>query len=476
MAEATTVSSARPVRFPAWFLVSACVAVSAGGLVLLGEPLAAALVVVIPLIPYVFYGTLRGIAGDREFGSVIAAVVVFVLCANFRYREYGEKSVDFQVALKLLALMVALGLSLLAIRAIVRHLYFYGLAYWLAFYVWLVISATYAIAPAHAGIATLSLLTSFLYLCYLCVKFGPFRMIEVLVWAGLLMCVGSLVVYVAVPSFGRMRDWVGTEQVLTNRLQGIFGASNGAGSAAGTLLFLTAVYYVGHPRASRFLGYATLATSLLCLILSNNRMAIICLAVSGTVYWLISGHFGRKLLFLLSAGMLLVLPVLLFPDQIFSMLSRTGSAEEITSGTGRSRIWAVVLELIPQAWLIGRGYASAQHILPIHPDLFEAAAHCHNLYLELLFSSGIIGLILFVWCILTSIVLTIRVGGARELALFFFFLPYGLTEPIIGGTTYLGLINWQAAIVLLFYRANEFELANARVVPPAVGKARDVPV
>ena len=471
MAEATIIRHAARGRLPPWLFIVVGIAAAGAALVAAGEPLAAAIIVAAPLAPFIAYGAWRGLLGDRHFAAIISVVIIFVLCSNFRYRDYGEKSIDFQIALKLVALMAALALSALSFRAIVRHLYLYGLAYWLAFYGFLVFSSTYAMAPAHAAVSTMSLIASFLFLCYLCVRFGPDHLVDVLVWSGLLMCTTSLVVYLAAPGFGRMWDWVGDDLVLTSRLQGIFGASNGAGSAAATLFFLTAAYYVRRPDASRIIGYATLATSLLCLVLSNNRMAIASLVASGLVYYLVSGHFGRKLVLVLSVAVLAAVPLLLFPEEIFSMLSRTGSAEEITSGTGRTRIWAVVLELVPQAWLFGRGYASAQHILPIHPDLFQAAAHAHNLYLEVLFCSGVIGLALLVWCILTSLVLAVRVGAARELALFFFFLPYGLTEPIIGGTTYLALIIWQASVILLFHRARQVDLERTRAASAQQGLA-----
>ena len=462
MIEANAFPSIGRVALPTWLYLVVGISLAALALVTLDELAAAAIVVAAPLLPLVLRAILRSLTGDRRYAAILAVAIIFVLCSNFRYREYAEKSIDFQIALKLAGILVALALSTFAFRAIARHLYLNGFTYWLAFFGFLVFSSSYAMAPAHAAVSTLSILASFLFLCYLCVKFGAQRMVEVLVWAGLLICAVSLAVYVAVPSFGRMWDWTGDEIALTSRLQGIFGHSNAAGSGSAMLFFLTAAFYVERPHASRIVGYSTLAASLLCLILSINRMALASLMASCLVYFLVSGHFGRRLLLILSLGTLAIVPLLLFPDEIFSVLSRSGSAEEITSGSGRTRIWSVVLELVPQAWLLGHGYASAQHVLPIHPDLFRAAAHAHNLCLEVLFCSGVIGLSLLVWCILTSIVLAVRVGAARELALFSFVLPYGLTEPIIGGTTYLALIIWQASIVLLFYRARQVELERSR--------------
>ncbi len=465
VADITANSSGSGFRLPLWLPIVLGVLFLAALLVAAEEPLAAAIVVVAPVLPFLYFALARGVTGDFNFGAVLATAVIFVLSANFRYREITEKSIDFQVALKLLAMGAALGFSLIYFKLIVRHLYLYGLAYWLAFYGVLLLSATYALAPLHAAVSTISLIGSFLFLCYLCVKFGPERMIEILVWSGLIMCIGSLVVYVAVPEFGRMRDWVGTESALTIRLQGLFGASNGAGCGAAALLFLTLYFYIWQPGASRAIAVAAVVTAGLCLVLSINRMAMGAFLVSSIVYFLVTGSFGRKLVGLFALGVLAAVPVLLFPEEVFGALSRTGNAEEITSGTGRNRIWAVVLELVPKSWLFGYGYASAQHILPIHPDLFQAAAHAHNLYLEMLFGSGVVGLLILVWCILTTLVLAVRVGGAREMALFFFFLPYGLTEPVIGGTTYLAMIIWQASVVLLFHRAKQVELGATATEP-----------
>jgi O-antigen ligase len=426
-----------------------------------GEPLAGGILIATPLLPFLYYALIRGIAGDYNFGPLLATAIIFVLSANFRYREITEKSIDFQVALKILAICGSLGFSVLFFRQIVKHLYLYGLAYWLGFYGVLLFSATYAMTPLHAGVSTVSLIGSFLFLCYLCVKYGPDRMVEILVWTGLVMCVASIAVYFAVPEFGRMKNWYGNDLVLTSRLQGLFGASNGAGCGAATLLFLTIFFYMGQPGASRLVGWMTIIAASVCLIMSINRMAMGAFLVSSLVYFLVTGNFGRKLLLLISLGVLVVVPVLLFPEAVFELVSRSGDAEEVTSGTGRTRIWAVVLDLIPKSWLIGYGYASAQYILPTHPDLFEAAAHSHNLYLEMLFCSGVVGFFMLLWCLLTTIILAIRVGGARELGLFVFFIPYGLTEPVIGGVTYLAMIMWQASVVLLFYRAKRQELAAA---------------
>ncbi|MGE0697545.1 MAG: O-antigen ligase family protein [Hyphomicrobiaceae bacterium] len=435
------------------------------------EPMAAAGMLAVPLLPFVFYAIFRGLAGERNFAALLSVVILFILSANFRYREYADKSVDLQVAVKIVALAAAGGIGMIALRRIFKQLYLHGLIYWMAFHVVMIVSSTYSLGPLHAAVATMSLLASFLFLCHLCVRYGPDRLVEILVWTGLLMCVGSLISYFAVPSFGRMKDWYGTELVVTSRLQGLFGASNGAGASGATMAFLIWAFYLRQRGASRLVGWSALAVALLCCIMSNNRMALVSIFGSIAVWYLVSGNFGRKLLFLVALGILAGVTLFTFSDEIFSLVSRTGDAEEITSATGRTRIWSVVSELVWHSPIIGQGYASAQHILSIHPDLFVAAAHCHNWYLEMFFSTGLVGLLLLFWCILTTIVLAARVGAARELALFCFFLSYGLTEPVIGGLTNLAFMMMQASLVLLFHRAKQREQSNRRfrVAPVAIG-------
>lgn len=466
MTDSSIVAPTQRARLPLWMVLFAVAIVAGSALFAAGEPLAGALVIVTPLLPFVYYALFRAISGDQHFGPLLATAIFFILCSNFRYRDVVEKTIDWQVALQLLAICGTLGVSALFFRQIIRRFNLHVFACWLSLYVVLLCSSFYALSPLYAGVSTISLIGSFLYLCYLCIQYGRDRMVEILVWAGLLMCAGSIAAYFAIPEFGRMKNWFGDDLLLTSRMQGLFGSSNGTGIAAATLLLLTILFYMRQPGASRFIGWATIVTAFVCLLLSINRMAVGAFLLSLLVYFLVTGRFGQRLLLLLSLAVLAVVPVLLFPDAVFELVSRTGNAEEISSGTGRTRIWAVVLELIPRSWLIGYGYASAQSILPFRPDLFDAAVHTHNLYLEVLFSSGVIGLVVLMWCILATIILAVRVGGARELSFFVFFLPYGLTEPVIGGVTDFGIIMWQASVVLLFYRAKLLEFAAARVASP----------
>jgi O-antigen ligase len=158
---------------------------------------------------------------------------------------------------------------------------------------------------------------------------------------------------------------------------------------------------------------------------------------------------ARRSLVLLTLTLFSVAFVFLFANHLLAMISRSGSWDEVMSATGRTRIWPVVIELWSQTPFMGRGFGAALYILPTHPDLFRAAAHAHNLYLEQLFSGGLIGLGLFACSMVVTIAAAWRVNATREFSLLVFFLVYGLTEPVISGPVSFPLIMMFLAVVLI---------------------------
>jgi O-antigen ligase len=160
-----------------------------------------------------------------------------------------------------------------------------------------------------------------------------------------------------------------------------------------------------------------------------------------------------------------------FSDAIFSALSRSGDAREITSGTGRAEIWNVVLEYSAQSPILGYGFSSANSILPYDPRLFSVAAHAHNMYLEILFSGGAIGLIIFLSMIFFTIKTAIRNRQFKLLSVFAFFLIRGITEA----TPFSGVAGYNTfllcVIIAGIYRPN-FEVELARRVKRTVQNSK----
>jgi exopolysaccharide production protein ExoQ len=432
-----------------WLVALIASFVLINSIVAIADPLALSVTLALPAIPFVIFAIMRGMAGDRIYGALLAVLIIFILAANFRNRAYSDKDIDFQVALKLCAIAALFVPSILFIRKIFDGIHSYGMLSWVSYFIFTIITCSYTIEPLPALVSTVSLLGAFLFVCYLGIQFGRRAAIGILVTTSALLSVGSLAVYFAIPSLGRMDDWVGGDFVETWRLQGLFGSSNSAGMSAASGLFLIIAFYAREPGHSRVLVAIATLSALTCLVLSNNRMAMFALAVSSATLFALNRSVARRSLLLSVIALFGVGFVFLFANQLLELISRSGSLDEVMSATGRTRIWPVVIELWSQTPFLGRGFGAALYILPTHPDLFRAAAHAHNLYLEQLFSGGIIGLGLFACGIVMTIAVAWRTKAAHEFSFMVFFLVYGLTEPVISGPVSFPLIMLFLVIVLI---------------------------
>jgi len=421
------------------------------------------------LIPLLMFATFKGLSGDRTYGTALSVILLYVIGVNFRFREYTDKGIDLQVGLKLAAVAGFAILSLISWQAFLKRDKPACFIIWFLFFTYMCFTALYAENPLLSIIYSTSLLVGYVFLSHLCFYYGQEWTIKIALVACFCLCLSSIVVYFVIPSFGRMSDWIGNSFTVTNRLQGVFGSSNGAGSSAAVGLLLTITSYNRGQKLSFFYRAVFVISMALCVLLSNNRMAIFGLIVAGSVLFLTAGNFARRLLFLCALALVGSAVLGLFAEAIFTGLSRSGSAEEIASGTGRTRIWEVVLELWRDRPLFGLGYASAQQILPIHPKLFLAAAHTHNLYLEVLFSGGILGIALFGSALITTIQFSISHKAYRELSLLSFFLVYGFTEPVIGGFISFPTLCLLLAITLV---ASRPRFASSATSPIALSGVR----
>jgi O-antigen ligase len=82
---------------------------------------------------------------------------------------------------------------------------------------------------------------------------------------------------------------------------------------------------------------------------------------------------------------------------VLSKVSKTGDAEEITSGTGRSEIWTKAISLIKNRPIIGHGFSAAPTLMIDHSQA------THNSVLHATLTAGIVGgvmmLGLMLWCV-----------------------------------------------------------------------------
>ncbi|MDF8335011.1 O-antigen ligase family protein [Novosphingobium cyanobacteriorum] len=383
--------------------------------------------------------------------------MIFAATTIFRIRDYTDKSIDFQVMFKMMCVGLSLVVPLVALVSRRMSLADPILGAWLLTLLSLVMSATQADNPVLSLMNSVPMLGCFLFCVWMTQRLGEDVVVNLLILLVGGIAVISLVVYFAYPELGRMHAWLGSEFGENNRIQGIAGTPNGLGSMTSMALILTILYFrrlKGRMRSLVLLAAIPIAA---CLVMSNSRMSMASLLVCLTIYIMRRGNraanIGMVALVVAFVGALL----LAAPDLILSSLARSGQASEITSGTGRSEIWTVVIEHIAARPVAGYGYAMSTTILPQDPRLFSVAAHCHNMYLEVFFSGGIITFALLLVALAATLYAGLRASCFEPMVVMLFYLLRGITEPapfdnlpsFAGYTFYL-------AIAIIVLRSRQF--------------------
>ena len=148
-------------------------------------------------------------------------------------------------------------------------------------------------------------------------------------------------------------------------------------------------------RRERFLALFSVAAIVLCTVFTWSRGAWIGLIVSAIIYLLINTRAVIKAF----AGLCLALPVLsiVVPSSVIKRFMSIGDLAD-SSTYYRVLTWRGSLRAISESILGGYGYglSSFEAVYPAYAIAgIEAAEHTHSLYLQLLFGTGLVGLVLF---------------------------------------------------------------------------------
>jgi O-antigen ligase len=183
--------------------------------------------------------------------------------------------------------------------------------------------------------------------------------------------------------------------------RGVFPHKNelGATAANSTIAFL----FFGC-LGSSLLGFRFIcvAASLACLIFAGSAGALVSLVVVLSIYfaifltWRWPAAFSWLLVFIVAAA--LAGAFLATDVDTFSLIGRD------TTLTGRKPIWDVVLAMIADSPLLGHGYYAGTSAFagPRLKEIFGPAVwDAHNGYLTILLETGIVGLCLYLYAILS---------------------------------------------------------------------------
>jgi exopolysaccharide production protein ExoQ len=303
--------------------------------------------------------------------------------------------------------------------------------YMLIFFGWMLVSSLYSPEPAKAIFMVSTLLSVFLvYLAFAEERGLPVlfdRLIQIqTVFLGL-----SIVLYFAVPSVSHMLAWDGS---INNRMTGLGGHPNQTGVLAS--LIIVALYArCDSGNLSRTFKAVAIMVALVSLVLTQSRTSLIAAGVGCMAYFLLRNRWHAALIPVLICMAVAAVLVINLDSQILAVFARSGDADELLTGTGRSFIWELSWGLIKRAPILGYGFNSTYSIFMEEAYLLAGDVgiyifpHSHNLVLQLLLYGGVIALALFVLPILSIVAAAIKARDPRIAALLACYLSFTMTEP-----------------------------------------------
>jgi len=213
-----------------------------------------------------------------------------------------------------------------------------------------------------------------------------------IVAAGLMtFIVGSWIAYLVFPEIGIFKEQITQTEVL-ERMGGL-GHPNELGlySAFTTVLF--AVLGYGR-RLSYLIVVPAMLLSLVTLVVCFSRTSMGITLVGLLVVYRKELFTQQTVIATLLLAILAIPPIFVVAGNggfdwlvgdALEKLSKSGTADELTTATGRTDIWAYAIQRIGEQPLHGYGYMTARFVME------KYSYHCHNIVLNMCLNTGVIG-------------------------------------------------------------------------------------
>lgn len=382
-------------------------------------------------------------------------LAAFMVPAIFRGREFGSTAVDFQIFFKLAVFGGAFAYAIYYYREWIGRLGKIDGIFCAGLLGWILVTCLYAPSPVYSLAAAFTCIALIAFLYLVAARLDIATVIRTIIYACTLIAAISLVVYFVNPSFGRGGEWIDGVQQPGNRITGITGTANIMGNVSAFCCLLIIIYrmYLGRLPA---IFYGFLALNFLVQIMSGSRSSLLAMFIAIGIAVLYRATPTK--LALLFSGICAVSLFLVSVDveALLAALSRSGDAQEILTGTGRTEIWAQVIDMIKVHPIIGWGYGSSGYLMMQFPRY--PSPHAHSMVLQFLATIGFIGLFFALAALATKIYYAIKADDQFKIALLGFLLIHGLTES----SALAGVVTIPTLVFGLI-----MALPYIRTIPPA---------
>lgn len=405
--------------------------------------------------------------GGTKAITALLVVIVIVSDLSLRRRDLSDTSLDPQNVVKLAIWGLGLLVAVINWKDLKRALREPPVLCFALFALWAMVTAAYSPIRTYTFGAAFALLAVILFGAVARQRCDDSTLLKGVVGGlGALLWL-SLALYILAPD----RAMAPMEGGTILRLAAPFGTPNSLGRASALVLLLLMVAYM-----SQVVNYRSVVfyfgglPAVLCLVLSQSRTAMAALALSMAVI-LVMRYPVRVLVAGIAVAAAMLLYVLLDLDTIAiaEQISRTGRAQEVFTLTGRTRIWSFYFEQIGEAPFFGYGYASTKYLMPLLYRNYWGwtTTHAHNMWIQVLFTTGLVGLALLTAVLIAQLRSWLRTKDPLTLVMLVFVCVIGLAEAghLAAAAPSLLTVVWAVWIVGQSKPAQQSRgLANGRAV------------
>jgi O-antigen ligase len=381
----------------------------------------------------------------------------FVAESIFRQRSFTDKSIDFQIIVKMGLWAATFIFSMYFIRLWAKSLFRVDKCSEVLMLVVVLVSCLYAPNIPYALAAAFSMIAIFSLFFLSSAILSNREILRNIILGSSLVSFLSLIVYYAIPDFSHMKVYSGGEIIVGSRMSGIAGSPNSAGYIAAFCLLALYYYHRYFPQKVPAYYWPLVGINSAALFLSNSRTSLAALILAITLAGFVRLSPTKLATVFLGVCSGIVFLSIVDINEIFAMLARSGNASEITSATNRTIIWSTVLDLAAERPLLGYGYGSGTFVLPAKSDVIGfPVTQAHNAFLQVLLVSGIVGLFFFTTMLLIKLYYALKQKDQLNIAFLCFLMVGGLTEAVaFGGTVAISTFALATVLSLKFNEKNE---------------------
>lgn len=247
---------------------------------------------------------------------------------------------------------------------------------------------------------SIALLGTTLFGMYLATRYSIKEQLHLLAWTLGLATVSSFMFCLAFPNYGIMHGFD------AGSWQGVYIQKNvfGLMMVLSTLVFLLRAM---NTLKNRNILFAGVALSVILIILSNSKNALVLtlvILILLPLYKALRWNLSWMFLFFIAATIVIGSLAILTVSNLDSVLGTLGKDPTFT---GRTNIWAAVLDMVQKRPWLGYGYSAfwlgkEGESIYVWYAVRWAAGYSHNGFLDLLVELGLLGMLVYILSFLTS--------------------------------------------------------------------------